>query len=550
MAQHRVELVKLFDAREQLLLLVQLALVAVGHFELGDLHHQIFALRQELVQRRIDRADRDRRSLHRLEHAVEVAPLQRQQLQHRLLPIGRVVREDHALHDRQPVFAEEHVLGTAQADAARAERVGELGLIRQVRVRADAEAAHLVGPLEHLAEALVDVRFLRIQLAVDDLENLAGLRRHLPELDLPLQAVERHVLAFFDDLAVDRELLVFLGNVQRAGADDGRLAHLAADDRRVRRHAARRRQDALRDVHAVNVIRNRFLADEDHLLALPRPFHGIVGGEHDLARRRAGRRRQTLGEHRHLCPFAGSNPGDSSCDSASGSTSSSASFGETIFSSARSRGNHNRRISRALAAARLQHVELLVLDRELEVLHVFVVLLEPRRDLAKLLVGLGQHFFELADRLRRANARDDVFALRVDQELAVELFRAGCRASRKADARRRAIAGVAEHHLLHVDGRADVVGNVVDAAVFLRARVLPRAEHRVARALELLDRILRKRLAGLRSARPVCSARSPRAAPPRRGRCRLSRRALSSLRRARARRRPSESRGRRCRTSG
>ena len=37
-----------------------------------------------------------------------------------------------------------------------------------------------------------------------------------------------------------------------------------------------------------------------------------------------------------------------------------------------------------LPAARLQHVELLVLDRELEVLDVFVVLFEVGGDLAKL----------------------------------------------------------------------------------------------------------------------------------------------------------------------
>ena len=160
-------------------------------------------------------------------------------------------------------------------------------------------------------------------------------------------------------------------------------------------------------------------------------------------------------------------------------------------------GNHDGRIAGALAAAGLQHVELLVLNRELEVLDVLVVLLEARRDLAKLLVGLRQHLLELFDLLRRPYAGDDVLALGVDEELAVELFRAGCRAPGEADAGRRAIAGVAEHHLLHVDGRADVIGNVVDAAIFLRARVLPRAEHGVARPLELLDRILRKVLAGL-----------------------------------------------------
>ena len=339
--------------------------------------------------------------------------------------------------------------------------------------------------------------FFGVQLAVDDLQNLARLRRHLPELDLPLEAVERHVVAFLDDLAVDGELLVLLGNLERAGADDGRLAHLTADDRRVRRHAAGRRQDALRDVHAVNVVRHRFLADENHLLALPRPLDGIIRGKDDLAGRSAGRRRKPFGEHRNLRPLGRIESRREQLRQRLGIDQQHRLLRRHDLLGGEIGGNHDGRVARALAAAGLQHVELLVLNGELEVLHVLVVLLEARGDLSQLLVSLRQHLLELPDRLRRAHAGDDVLALCVDQELAVELLRAGRRASGEADAGRRSIAGVAEHHLLHVDRGADVVGDVVDAAVFLRARILPGAEHRVARALELLDRILRKRLAGL-----------------------------------------------------
>ena len=100
-------------------------------------------------------------AVHRLEDAVEVVALQRQQLVERLAPIGLVVGEDHLLHDRDAPFAEEHVLGAAQADAARAEGVRELRLIGQVGVGADAEPAELVGPRQQLLEPLVDVRLLR-----------------------------------------------------------------------------------------------------------------------------------------------------------------------------------------------------------------------------------------------------------------------------------------------------------------------------------------------------------------------------------------------------
>ena len=118
---------------EQLLALGDVAVAALAGLEPGDFHHQLFALGQELMQRRIDGANRDRLAFHRLEHAVEVLALQRQQLVQRRAAVGLVVGENHALHDRDAAFAEEHVLGAAEANAARAKRVGELRLIGQDR---------------------------------------------------------------------------------------------------------------------------------------------------------------------------------------------------------------------------------------------------------------------------------------------------------------------------------------------------------------------------------------------------------------------------------
>ena len=53
---------------------------------------------------------------------------------------------------------------------------------------------------------------------------------------------------------------------ERARAADADLAHLPADDGGVRRHAAGRGEDPLRHEHAVDVVRQRLDADEDHLL--------------------------------------------------------------------------------------------------------------------------------------------------------------------------------------------------------------------------------------------------------------------------------------------
>lgn len=159
-----------------------------------------------------------------------------------------------------------------------------------------------------------------------------------------------------------------------------------------------------------------------------------------------------------------SKPGASNWLSDSGSTRSTASFWVIKLLGHHVGGDEDRRLSRALAAARLQHEQTLVLNGELEILHVLVVLLEPRGDVAQLLEGLRHHLLELANMQRRADAGYHVFALRVEQKFAVELVGTGGRVAGEAHACARAVAGVAEHHHLDVHGRANVIRNVVDAA--------------------------------------------------------------------------------------
>ena len=96
--------------------------------------------RQELVQRRVEQADRDREAGHRLEDALEVALLHRQQPGERRAARLLGAREDHLAHDRQPVLGHEHVLGAAEADALGAELAGLGGVLGRVGVGAHAHA--------------------------------------------------------------------------------------------------------------------------------------------------------------------------------------------------------------------------------------------------------------------------------------------------------------------------------------------------------------------------------------------------------------------------
>ena len=95
-------------------------------------------------------------------------------------------------------------------------------------------------------------------------------------------------------------------------------------------------------------------------------------------------------------------------------------------------------------------------------------------------------------RPRVADAGHHVLALGVHEELAVEDVLAGGGVTGEGHTGAGGLALVAEDHALHVDGRAQVVGDVVELPVDLGAVVVPAAEDRPHRQVELLPRIRRE----------------------------------------------------------
>ena len=89
-----------------------------------------------------------------------------------------------------------------------------------------------------------------------------------------------------------------------------------------------------------------------------------------------------------------------------------------------------------------------------------------------------------------AHAGHDVLALGVDQVLAHQLLGAGGGVTGEGHAGARAVARVAEGHLLHVDSGAPLVGDLVHLAVNVGTGVIPAAEHGLDRLDQLLVGIL------------------------------------------------------------
>ncbi len=128
----------------------------------GDLG---LAMRQELMQRRVEQADRDREPAHDGEELDEVLALHRQELGERGAAALVVGGEDHLAHGLDAVGLEEHVLGAAQPDALGAELAGGAGVVRRLGIGAHLEAADGVGPAHQRREFAGELRLLHLDLA-------------------------------------------------------------------------------------------------------------------------------------------------------------------------------------------------------------------------------------------------------------------------------------------------------------------------------------------------------------------------------------------------
>jgi hypothetical protein len=380
-----------------------------------------------------------------------------------------------------------------EADAFGAERDRVRHLLGQVGVRADAHAAVLVRPLHELRVELVDGRLRRLERLVDDdLDDLRRLRRDRAGEDLAAETVDRDRIALAEHLrpAVDAHLALRVVDEERAAADDADLAHLPADERRVARHAAAGGQDALGRGHAANVLRRRLVPDEDHRARRARPSLGVFRVKRDVAGRGAGSGVQALREEAPRADRVGLGlPVEHRAQQlvqAVGLDAEERRLRRDELLVHHLDGDARGRAGGALADATLQHEEDALLHRELDVHDVAVVAFESAPDLHELRVRLRIVLGQLRDRQRRPRAGDDVLALRVPEELAVEdvLARGGVARERNAGAR--VGAHVAEHHRLHVDRGAPALGDAVQLPVDDRAVVVPRAEDGADGAPELL----------------------------------------------------------------
>ena len=199
----------------------------------------------------------------------------------------------------------------------------------------------------------------------------------------------------------------------------------------MRANTAFGRQNAFGGDHAAQVFGRGLVADQQHFFALLCGGDGAFRVEVHFAGGRSRPGRQSFGnafgrfdgfavEHRrkHLVQLVGRH-------AANGRLPVDQPF---LF---HFDGKANSSQPGALSIASLKHEDLALLDREFEILHVFEMALQDFADSLQLIECFRQMILQLRHRLRRANARDHVFTLRVDQEFAIEDLFSCCRIARE-----------------------------------------------------------------------------------------------------------------------
>ena len=471
---HRVELVERID--DSLDLGNGLALSLGQSLDVG------FLGGNELVERRVKETDGNGVAFESFIELLKVALLIRQDLLESYFALFESIGADHLAESGDTVAFEEHVLGTAEADALGAQLAGLLGVGGSIGVGADLESSVLVSPSHDAAELAGD---LSVNGGDDTVIDVTG------------GAVDGDEVAFDKGLAGEGELLVSLVHNDLGAAGYAAGTHAAGNNGSVRGHTAANGQDALSGLHAFDIFGRSLKTDENYLLASAALSLGVLSGEYDLAAGSAGRSAETLAHGGSGLERLSVELRMEQCVEVTGIDHQNGLFLGSHALVNEVAGDLESSLSCTLAVTGLEHIELAVLDGELHVLHISVVIFKDLANLVELSEGLGELLLHLGDVHGGTNAGNDVFALGVGKELAEEALVAGGGVAGERNAGTAVIAHVAERHRLDVNGCAPAVGDIVVTSVDVGSGVVPGTENGLDSAHELFLGIGREVLTDL-----------------------------------------------------
>ena len=498
MTEHRVHLAQVLHLRRDLLKrYAQL---------LGQLTLLLLRVGCKLVQGGIQQTDDHGITLHRLEQALEVATLHRQQLRQRHTTTSLIIGQNHLTHSLDTVALEEHMLRTAQSDTLGTESKCLLGIARGVGIGAHLHRGVLTGEFHQLTEIAAKVGILR---------------SHLTQVNLTCRSVERDPIALLDLISVHLDGASLIIDVKLPCTRHAALTHTTRNHGRVRGHTAASRQDSGSIQHTLQILGRGLDTNQDRLLTrLGQHLLCILGEEYYGARSRTGRCGQALHQHLRVLHGALIKYGVQQLVQLGGLATQHGGLlvDQTLAQHIHCDLHHRR--ARTLSVTTLQHPQFSVLNRELNILHIGEILLQMMLNIIQFVIYRRHNLLERGvllgalllrdvlrlgpttraldgNLLRGTNTCHNILTLSIYEVLTIEdIFARSCIA-RECHTRSRVLAHITEHHRLHRYGRTPLLGDVVELAIQNRAFVHPRAEHRAHSAPELLPRAGGELLAGL-----------------------------------------------------
>ena len=265
----------------------------------------------------------------------------------------------------------------------------------------------------------------------------------------------------------------------------------------MRGHTATGGQDAVGSTHTFHVLGVGLLADKNILNLRCGILLGLLAGEGYHAHRAARTCGQTLGQYVVLLLVGSVEDGVQQLVELGGRYAHHhlALVNQTLLQHVEShrQGSH----TGALAHAALQHIQLAVLNSELDVEHIVIVLLEDGADVAEFLIGVGHKLLHgvhvlvllvlgiIVQGVGGTDTGHHVFALCVNQPLAIELVVAGGRVAGESHASGAGVTHIAEDHRLHIDCGAPVVRNALNLTIADSLLTIPALEHGLDAAFHL-----------------------------------------------------------------
>jgi hypothetical protein len=174
------------------------------------------------------------------------------------------------------------VLGTAEADAFCAEALCIDSVLRGIGIRTNLHLTELVRESHNAAEVA----------GIDGSRN----GRDEAVVDVAGGTIDGDAVALVVGLTGELELLVLFIHGDSGATGNTAGAHATRNNSCVGGHTAANGEDTLCSLHAFDILRRGFKANEDNLFALLVPNLCIFGGEDDLAASSTGRCSQSLSQ--------------------------------------------------------------------------------------------------------------------------------------------------------------------------------------------------------------------------------------------------------------